>query len=113
MISKELLSEVLPTLKIEGIEDGKTKQIDFRTFRYIYQGQNCHINIHELAHKCKEWAFKRGYTILSYPTKTLLICVETLDTKETCFNTNFENPLLYDPNMNFDVCQWILENKDK
>ena len=69
MISRELLSEVL------GV-DFEIK--DFRILENIawiddkppvsngYKGWRKTINIHELAHMVKEWAYAEGYVIKSY-----------------------------------------------
>ena len=61
MISKELLSEVLGgNVKYFNIDGNLLYyDIDFGT----------HINIYELAHKCKEWTLKKGFSIHSFITE--------------------------------------------
>ena len=66
MISKELLSEVLGA----GVEFNEEDVPLLNTVRYeIVRGLGArgkaNLNIHELAHKCKEWALGRGCEILS------------------------------------------------
>ena len=61
MISKELLSAVLKT-KIDNCEINRIWCI----YNYVEDEENdkwgySSINIYELAHKVKEWAFRQGY----------------------------------------------------
>jgi len=70
MISKELLSEVLSVempketcFKVEYINSIEIQYYD----NDLFPENRKHINIYELAHKCKEWARGR-YSISSYPT---------------------------------------------
>ena len=67
IISKEILSE----LKLfDNIENRDWKyEVNGNTLKVVYNITNCFegnwftINIYELAHKCKEWAFKQGYEL--------------------------------------------------
>ena len=108
MISKELLSEVLGTYVVDMyIEDtvsfGMQIAIKDTDEDYTY------INIHELAHKCKVWAFTRGYAV----------SIEQID-EETHYgdkwylglNKNYWFHGETEPNLIFKACQWILDNKD-
>ena len=71
MISKNLLSEVLG-VNCERVYNGiwqdypKSNQLssDIK-FKYVGHETLEYINIYELAHKCKEWAFKKGFEISS------------------------------------------------
>lgn len=78
-------------------------------------GSKGSINIYELAHKCKEWAFNQSYIMESaYVTKGNF-------TSSYC---KLENHFIY-PKVKetfhedteikaiFKTCQWILDNKDK
>ena len=65
MISKELLSEVLgekvidiQELNSEAVFGGKQLWVASKSF-------DCAANIYELQAKCKEWALKQGYPLLS------------------------------------------------
>ncbi len=68
IISKELLSEVLKE-EIVNVHD----HISDQHVSYSYKSESndkfglmSEINIHELAHECKEWAYDEGYWIFSY-----------------------------------------------
>jgi len=72
-------------------------------------------NIYELAHKCKEWAIAKGFSIESRVitfNKALVAvwdiekmnCATRLDELSTVFNT--------EPEAIFKACQWILDNKE-
>lgn len=130
MISKELLSEVLghdevcdtvvETTSYANMELGirYTKQVNER-INLVDS-----INIHELAHKCKEWAFEQGYMVGS---GRRLPCNQSfIDINEwyaDCVNSHeyvYEKaePEVYisrnsEPEAVFLAAQWILDNKDK
>lgn len=59
LLSKELISEVL------GKEVEQERFIDSNSLTYVHNGMYFDINVYELAHKCKEWAFKNGIEISS------------------------------------------------
>ena len=58
MISKELFSKVLG--KDIGVDELIIKDNEIK-FNYMFKP----INIHELAHKCKEWAKDKGFYLKS------------------------------------------------
>lgn len=103
-ISKELLSEVIGC----NITD------DFQEIGHIVYyneisdtGIVCNetpLNIYHLAHKCKEWAWKYGSDINSFPTKTAW---RALANEVEVFIADTE------PAAIFKACQWILDNKAK
>lgn len=63
LLSKELLSEVLKSVhKVTSIEDLGNK-ISYKHITEYDKELHSHINIHELAHKVKEWAWGEGYGI--------------------------------------------------
>lgn len=73
-VSKELLSEVLSYKLPYKIKVHKII-VCTGTLNYFYNSKdncgglfeaNAYINIYELASKLKEWAFTRGYEIVSY-----------------------------------------------
>ena len=101
MISKELLSEVLG-YKASYIQMVGTK-LCFSC--HIKGGSN--INIYELAHKCKEWASKKGYVV-----GTDLDKVNVWSIKERIIINHFE--VYFEDYLEFEIkaCQWILENKE-
>lgn len=119
MISKELLSKVLD------------KEVDSLTYVPYISGLydegysysltdgmvGRFISIYELAHKCKEWAFKYGYEICSYkmqdtelPNCRCLIGHLSLTIRPDKRHGFYANT---EPEAIFKATQWILENKDK
>ena len=116
MISKELLSEVLGIDKrLCRLDKVVDNTLFFYTFRNAGEYQN-YINIYELAHKCKEWACKEGFILISYtkPYKDVKkkgYCQihHTQDKSrenDKPFNCDFEYESI------FKACQWILDNKE-
>ena len=67
MISKELLSEVLGK-EVTNIQKGCTENELKITAYFGDARQSFHINIYELAYKCKEWAYENDYYIYSIVT---------------------------------------------
>ena len=106
MISKELLSEVLKqeTRFIRYVANN-TYEVHFEKpirLKYII------INIYELAHKCKEWAFANGYYLTIYNDAIDVVLQSNCKILENVTNDTF----MYDPNLVFKACQWILDNKE-
>lgn len=117
MITKELLSEVL------GLKVWKVLDENMGTLRYcIYPNKGDEpseymfpINIHELAHKCKEWAIKESYDILSGGLEAgLYSCYIDYSDKRYTLQMN---PLHHEfantePEAVFAACEWILKTKE-
>jgi len=103
MISKELLSEVL-NVKVISIEV-YTNGVDY----YEEHGSTIHINIHELTHKCKEWALTQNYIIKSFISDKGYAIIETKVGKDEIIDLKISNT---EPEAIFKACQWILENKE-
>lgn len=113
IISKELLSEVLKdkcsfsSFKICGkiiVCSGK------------YGDHMLAINIHELAYKCKEWAYKKGFVVLSGYHENNINSFYVNCHGWTSDKINKEFILQVEdtePEGIFKACQWILDNKDK
>lgn len=126
MISKELLSEVMGYPLSRNINEcGITRVIGLNEsdsdgsldLDFGYQGlessHSRYINVYQLSHKCKEWALLNGFEIYSKKTKYKgvakikkyingskrknLICCKIANTEIKAI---------------FDICQWILDNKD-
>jgi hypothetical protein len=113
IISKELLSEVL------GIEITRIKvKGNILEYNHDFTGY-CEddINIHELAHKCKEWAwgFRNEFRFnlnpaISGEENSKVYIVQLFSSKHT-------RKLIHgvqadtEPEAIFKACQWILENK--
>lgn len=112
VISKELLSEILD-------EAGDFWQINtFKIIRknelYIELGtfdedfNQVSINIHELAHKCKEWAFNEYLFIISSEKHACNWCAFA-NNEVTKTSKEFYEPS--EPEAIFKACQWIKDNK--
>lgn len=101
-ISKELLSEVLNHTVILEID------IDFEDSKvgYLLDNKNWYfINIYVLAHKCKEWAFKQGYSYLG--NKGLINIYSKTETIVAIMDENVVN--WFDVYIDFKACEWILK----
>ena len=110
MISRELLNEVYPidetTETYVGIQESTGR---IMWFRKEYNDCISEINIHKVAHKCKEWAIKySGWTLQSYTNERGSgICrIKVGDGQEI-------NKLIAssEPEAIFKACEWIMENK--
>ena len=103
--SKELLSEVLG-LKINLVEIDEARN---KVFYYCNQFGRItgEINIYELVHKCKEWAFDKGFVLKSYKKQgafsgTYHYAIDINDKIcEWLANTEYEAI--------FKACEWIME----
>lgn len=111
LISKELLSAVL------DLKNRKTESLDINILssEVIYSSYSKDekdyipsksINIHELAHKCKEWALK-DYEIHSAIIDNNKASCEIFSTRlqEKEFQAETE------PEAIFKACQWIYDNQ--
>lgn len=111
MISKELLSEVLG-VKVKEIRWFKPEKSELQ-FDVEEDNDYTTINIHELAHKCKEWVTNKGYGIDSgygstaKKTRTYSSCCLYLDTTG-CASEYFKSAT--EPEAVFKACEWIMEN---
>ena len=109
IITKELLSEVLG----KTVSNPRFATSDIM-LRYSYGQGFQEINIYELAHKCKEWALHKYYTVKSYYDHCgfafVYLSSGVIDMRRyniPRFKSNTE------PEAILKSCQWILENKDK
>jgi hypothetical protein len=106
-ISKELLSEVL-----------KEKVESFSVHGYILEysapltGFNKAICIHELAHKCKEWAYSKGYSIYTGLLNGRWEVVSKISELFSDERIEFKHEFQADsePESIFKACQLILDN---
>ena len=117
MISKELLSKVLEENISEVYKMGSNPNFKQNTllFKLYGCGELCNINIYELAHKCKEWAYTQGYIIFSK--------IRLNSSYASCYfhnigkhdyEDNFHNDFRAETESEaiFKACQWILDNRD-
>lgn len=115
-ISKELLSEVYNTDAnvVKVVFNETSKLVVYRDNQI--KDKLFPVNIYELAHKCKEWAFKQkhGYIILSgFTNLTDNIYEATIENPNTtgiyreifCADTEVEAI--------FKACEWILKEIKK
>ena len=122
MISKELLSEVLGVY----VRDGWYFDCELLIYTYdkisgLDENYHAEINIYELAHKCKEWAYKKEYALTpmndfgfgnkdtdnfkSYWTSCYINLRPSNGTHLYCVEMTSE------PEAIFKACEWILKEK--
>jgi hypothetical protein len=120
MISKELLSKVLGLTTICSNMwwyEGNTLVYHWKGNSMLWFEHRSRINIHELAHKCKEWAVMlrpNKHALSSYPRWS-----NHRDYPETNGNyyicqhlvTGAQFEAETEPEAIFKACQWILDNK--
>ena len=94
MISKELLSEVL------GYEADPSLAIEVKGEGIFSPG----INIHEIAHKCKEWALKNGYWIDS---NLGFVSIGKNGSAKKVKSFNGYDIKLNEPGLILKSCEWI------
>jgi len=118
-ISKELLSEVLGYEVLSFREAG-----DFIMYETSFSKAG--INIYELAHKCKEWAFLEGFTVESkldfffpeYNNGCIARCYVSNKEEGVILReqSNTEPEVIFKATsyiLDCKACQWILDNKEK
>lgn len=114
-ISKELLSEVLGLNDIHLIlYDEDTKEVNYTRYANFTRGsRDEYINIHELQHKCKEWATEKGYEIVE---TTFMIRIKRVgQDKQKIWEYPREMQdagIYFSPSFTFKACQWILNNRN-
>lgn len=112
-LSKELLGSVIEKeIKEFVIEKNELRYIlenDINSIPELY-----YINIYELAHKCKEWAYSKGYILFSKIRLNSSLASCYFDTMgkhdyEDGYHNDFRAET--ESEASFKACQWILENK--
>ena len=107
MISKELLSEVMEC-EIAIVKKPYNKDTEKYVYYDTVNGEEDAINIYELAHKYKEWAFNNGYYLTIYNDAIDVVLQSNCKVLENVTNDTF----MYDQKLVFKACQWILDNKE-
>ena len=113
MISKELLSSVLGLTVVKGLE--------LEGIVLWYNGivninnqppyaKELNINIYELAHKCKEWALKHHYKVISKPDNVPGLWEAYVNLSLTSKHGEVADT---EPEAIFKACQWILDKDRK
>lgn len=59
---------------------------------------------HCLSNKCKEWAYNKGYEIVSLANMIRIY--------KNGYEVYYTNSTLFDLDMFFKACQWILDNTE-
>lgn len=108
MISKELVSEVLG-FKVEYVEECEHRDNIIGVWSDINSIPIVEINIHELAHKCKEWSSRqkeKDYLLKSYFNGIKWVASSmNIYLSQPYFESDSE------PEAIFKACEWILDNK--
>lgn len=114
MISKELLSAVLGREVKKVIKVEQKDVIGLLTFKVLRfetpYGDMRSISIHELAHKCKEWAMSKGYVLLTVGGMYYNCYVHYTTNKSEWGNRANECSASTEPEAIFKACEWVLEN---
>ena len=119
MISNKLLSEVMgykchimDTKHIHFLHNNRVNDIVYE------QGGDLqyNINIHELAHKCKEWAYIQGYVLfskirLNSSYASCYFDIMGIHDYEDDFHNDFRAET--EPDAIFKACEWILDRNSK
>ena len=106
MISKELLSEVIPI----GGNNIELIELVENEITVLYRvGGWSYYNVHELANRCKEWALTNGYKLLDQCNA--VVVTDLNDSELHIEDEDFKIP--YKISRVFQACEWILENKRK
>ena len=119
-ISKELLSEVLGYKVVNNVllllEDEVMVKLNFEYFQTKYE--NDEINVYELQHLCKEWAFSEGYQLeisryWNIPTYYCKLVIRGGDFCEECGESRaiYELEDLQETDIVVKACEWILNEK--
>jgi len=125
MISKELMSGVLDEDILQVVTDSGVIESNLKrglsVFDIAYRVYTTwnYINIHELAHKCKEWALTRGVivtvSVKAYkPDLSTVIYFAELSTFSVTNKGSIYDKEVFSDNSEteaiFKACQWILDN---
>ena len=109
MITNELLSAVLKEKRVildYEISNSKTEI----HYGHIDIEEDGFINIYELAHKCKEWALKHHYKVISKPDNVPGLWEAYVNLSLT---SKHGEVAATEPEAIFQVCQWILDKDSK
>ena len=111
-LSRELLSAVLAvhTPDMIATEGNVITLVYTSEFNCTYE-----YNIHELAHKCKEWAVYKGYYLDSgfvSNKATPMATIYNPDGKENSKEDEIYFESNTEPEAIFKACEWLLKQKD-
>ena len=124
LISKELLSDVLGVEVVRiGEFNGSNLQVQIEHLEYAdyyeiaFKRKNdwfSTINIHELAHKCKEWALKNSIRLTVVMNKKItIVYIKSFprDSSKEMSGKDFPMPIKAEtePEAIFKACEWARE----
>ena len=110
MISNELLTEVLG-IKILSFKHVPQTSIIRYKFDCIGEIRDSSINIYELAYKCKEWASKHHYSVMSGWEMTHWGGAYRVDVYRNSDNILFSmSTVKTEPEAIFKACDYILKD---
>ena len=120
MVSKELLAEILDLELVENVQINwqNINEIVYTTkpagetisemVEEVYSNSRWRcVNIYELAHKCKEWAFNKGYTLVVF--KTLGYTTYAVEIHDESDYIELIDSFTTEPDAIFKACEWILK----
>ena len=112
-LTPELLSEVLGE-EIISSELDRVYPEKILQYTRVHNTQRVNIiNIHELVHKCKEWATEKGYEIVETTFMIRIKRVGQYKQKIWEYPREMQDAGIYfSPSFTFKACQWILDNKE-
>jgi hypothetical protein len=114
MISKELLSRVLE-LNIILVDTKYTETT--KRIRYVTSDNNdYYIDVYNLAHKCKEWAFEKGYELRTSIRGIIDVYDHIYIHKEDGLTGEFidcRQEADTEVEAIFKACQWVSDNKEQ
>ena len=123
MISKELLSAVLG-ISLQNIRYNDTTNL-YKIFKEDLfnwgdgsygRWSNLEVNIYELAHKCKEWAYSQGYILFSKIRLNSSLASCYFDTMgKHDYEDEYHNDFRAETESEaiFKACEWILTKDSK
>ena len=80
-------------------------------YRYLYGNEEIRfMSIYELAHKCKEWAYKRGFLYWYENSRLFIKIMYSCKVDFEIDIGEYKKPFEID--IDFKACQWILNNKE-
>lgn len=123
MISPELLSAIygydIVDVIIEGEDVWPLVFVRLSRGEMVKENAPCcrfkSVNIHSLAHKCKEWASKSNYSLVSYFSlqSKKWFCIVDIDDGFMFHSDIYQEYAGSEPESIFKACQWILDKKEK
>jgi len=106
-MTKELLSEVYNEKVFKSEPTTPTILRMYYDEKFLPQ-EYIDINIHELAHKCKKWAWAKNYEIVERKTQ-----VDVYKNNKRVAQFIGDSLVTFLPGRVYEACEWILEQRAK